>query len=284
MNVMIGHGLFPIDMKYFGPDRISVEFFFILSGYLFVASLEKYRDMPLNRALWKMTVSKVKPLFIPLVIGLISNAILNYLTSYNPLKVFRYLWYIPAMIIAFLIFTSLRILIKSDKCFWRVVASIFVVSTLLRFSGSETLFFFDYLRSALAVSLGMLLTRIPKFPNNRKWICWMILIPVAITIFVIVFLRLAKDERFYEALLDIVLYPILIYVTFNIDFHSPILNYIGGLSFGIYAFQCPARLLSETVDISAWIPFALIFVLALTEDTVKRILTYRKGKINAVGG
>ena len=92
MNVVIGHGLFPIDIQYFGPDRISVEFFFILSGFLFWSSLEKLKDLPLIEAIKKMIVSKIKPLLVPLIIGLISNAILNYITNYNPLKIFRYLF------------------------------------------------------------------------------------------------------------------------------------------------------------------------------------------------
>ena len=281
--MIIGHGLFPIDIPYFGPDRISVEFFFILSGYLFASSLEKYRKMPLKDAIWKMVTSKIKPLLVPLVIGLASNAILNYITGYNPLKLFRYLWYIPAMIIAFSIFIALRFLIKDDKRFWVTVAAIFVLSVLLRFSGSELLFFFDYLRSVLAISLGMLLTKIPRLSTKNKWINWVVLVPVAIAIFVIVFLRLAKDEKFYEALLDVVLYPILIYVTFQIDFNFSIFNYLGGLSFGMYAFQCPARLLSDTIDVNPWIPFVLIFALALIEDTAKRIIKYRKGKVKAFG-
>ena len=280
-NVIIGHGLFPIDIPYFGPDRISVEFFFILSGYLFAFSLEKYRKMPLKYAVRTMLASKIKPLLVPLIIGLVSNAILNYITGYNPLKLFRYLWYIPAMIIAFLIFIVLRFLIKSNKKFWSTVAAILVLSVLLRFSGSELLFFFDYLRSVLAISLGMLLTKIPSF-SKRKWVCWVVLVLVAITIFVIVFLGLARDSKFYEALLDIVLYPILICVTFNVNCNLHIFNYLGGLSFGMYAFQCPARLLLVTVYVNPWIPFVLIFVLALIDDAAKRIIKHQKCK--AIGG
>ena len=146
------------------------------------------------------------------------------------------------------------------------------------------LFFFDYLRSALAVSLGMLLTKIPKLPQNRKWVAWVILMPVAILIFHIVYQRLASDEKLYEALLDIVLYPILIYATFNIDFHLPVFNYIGALSFGLYAFQCPARLLANTVTVDPWIPFVLIVALTLIEDTAKRIIKHKKGRIIGVTG
>lgn len=278
MNVVIGHGLFPIDTQYFGPDRISVEFFFILSGFLFFGSLEKLKDLPLIEAIKKMIVSKMKPLLVPVIIGLISNVILNYITNYNPLKVFRYLWYIPAMMAAFLLYTILRVLIKNDKIFIFTVAGIFIVTTLLRFLGSETLFFFDYIRSPLAVGLGILIARIPKIEIKHKWLWWAMLVPIVAATFIIVFLRLAKDQRLFEAILDLVLYPILIYVTFNIDFHFGIFDYFGGLSFGIYAYQCPARLVANLGVSNRWIPFILIFVLTLFDDIIKRVHRSLKNK------
>lgn len=277
MNVVIGHGLFPINIPYFGPDRISVEFFFILSGFLFVSSMEKFRDKPIVIAIWKMTVSKIKPLFIPMVIGLISNAILNYITGYTPIKIFRYLWYIPAMMAIFLLYTALRIVIKNDKCFWCTVGLIFISSAIMRFSGSDALFLFDYVRSALAVSLGMLIAKIPAMKIKRKWILWIMITLIAATTFIIIFFRMAQDERIYEALLNLILYPILIYLTFNIDFHFPIFNYLGGLSFGIYAFQCPARLAAAFGASNKWIPFAIIIGLTLIYDLVKRIYKKVKG-------
>ncbi len=283
MNVVIGHGLFPIDIPYFGPDRVSVEFFFILSGFLFCKSLEKYKEMSLLPAVKGMLISKIKPLLVPTVIGLICNAILNYITNYNPLKVFRYLWYIPAMLAAFLLYTILRVLIKNDKIFWITVGSICFTATLLRFSGYESLFFFDYIRSAIAVSLGMLIARIPKIEFKHKVVWWIALVPVATAIFYIVFNKLATVAWFggfmgIEAILNLILYPTLIYITFNIDFHFAIFDYLGGLSFGIYAFQCPARLVANIYVDNRWIPFVLIFILAIGEDTIKRILNIYKDK------
>ena len=225
-----------------------------------------------------MIVSKMKPLLIPTIIGLISNAIYNYLTNYNPLKVFRYLWYIPAMMAAFLLYTILRVLIKNDKLFYSLLAAIFVIGACLRFFGNEALFFFDYLRSALAVALGILLGKLPKIVLKRKWVWWLILIPIVSIVFVIVFRRLAQYEKGYEALLDLVLYPILIYVSFRIEFNFPIFNYLGGLSFGLYAYQCPGRMLWGFGISDRWFVFFVIIGLALIDDTIKRIVKYIKTK------
>lgn len=277
MNVLIGHGLFPIDISYFGPDRISVEFFFVLSGYLFFNSLTKYQDMTVGKAALKMTASKIKPLLIPLVIGLISNMILNHITNYPPYKIFRYLWYIPAMLFAFLLYTVLRVLIKNDRAFWVSTLGICIFATLLRFSGPEVLFFFDYARSVSAVSLGMLLAKAStKNRIKSKWLWGALLIPVALSTFLIVFYGLAENSRMYEAILDLVLYPLLIYITFKIDFNFPLFNYLGALSFAIYAYQCPARLVYNIGVESRWMPFILIIVLAVADDAIKRIIRYKK--------
>lgn len=283
LNVVIGHGLFPVDIEYFGPDRASVEFFFVLSGFLFCKSLDKYEGMSLLPAVKGMLISKIKPILIPTIIGIVCNIILNYITKYNPFKVFRYLWYIPAMLAAFLLYTILRVLIKNEKKFWIIVGTICLIATLLRFSGNETLFFFDFIRSAIAVSLGMLVARIPKFEVKRKIVWWIALVPVAFAIFYIVFHKLATVAWFggfmgIEAILNLILYPALVYITFNIDFHFSIFNYLGALSFGIYAFQCPARLIDAIGVPSRWIPFALIFVLAIGEDAIKRIIKHFRNK------
>ena len=48
LNVVKNHGFFPEGLDYFSPGRVSVEFFFVLSGFLFVKTLDKLRDMPLQ--------------------------------------------------------------------------------------------------------------------------------------------------------------------------------------------------------------------------------------------
>lgn len=278
-NVIIGHGLFPIDIPYFGPARISVEIFFILSGFLFFTSLKKLENMRIESAVTTMLISKLKPLLVPMVIGMISNGIYNYLTDFKPVfEIFRYLWYIPAMLAIMLVYTVLRVSVKKDNLFHILIWSIFIISTLLRFSGNEALFYFDYIRSASAVSLGMLIAQLPRLKFKFKILVWIMLLPVLMGVLYIVICRLAEDSIGYEALLDLVLYPLLIYITFNIDVHVPIFNYLGSLSFGLYAFQCTARLIAYMGVPSRWIPFGFIVMAAVLEDMIKRIIKHKKEK------
>ena len=77
LNVVKSHGFFPEGLHYFSPGRVSVEFFFVLSGYLFWRTLEKLRDLPLRESLPRLVVGKLRPLLFPLVLGLICNLIYN---------------------------------------------------------------------------------------------------------------------------------------------------------------------------------------------------------------
>ena len=276
MNVLICHGFFPVEMDFFGPDRISVEFFFVLSGYLFYHLFDRLCEMKTLEAVRFTLRAKLNPLLVPLLIGMASNAVLNVLSDHKPkIEVFRYLWYIPAMLAILLLYAVLSTLIKNRKVFFIVIASLFVIATLLRFSGNRTLFFFDYIRSTSAVSLGILVAWIPKLPLRKKNLLWCVLLPLIATVFLMIFFHVAEENVGYEALLDLVLYPLLVYLTFHMDFHFVPFDILGALSFGIYAFQSPARLLDYIGTPSPWIPFGLIFVAAITEYLI-RILIVKK--------
>ena len=277
MNVLICHGYFPIELNHFGPDRISVEFFFVLSGFLFYHLLPKIREQKVHQAILFVLKTKLNPLLVPTVIGMICNLILNIITDYRPkIEVFRYLWYIPAMLAILVVYAILRVLLKSDKVFWSVVAALFVIATLLRFSGNDTLFFFDYIRSTSAVSLGILVATVPTWKVRHRWVLWLSLTAVVASVFCIIFWRLAAENRAYEALLDLLLYPLLIYLTFHVDFHFAPFHVLGALSFGIYAFQCPARLVRALGVTNPWIPFGLIFLLAIADFLARIWLMKRR--------
>ena len=273
MNVLVCHGFYPVDTEHFGPDRISIEFFFLLSGFLFYHWLPKIREMKVASAIREVFVAKFRPLLVPTVIGMACNAVLNIMSDYTPkIEVFRYLWYIPAMLITLIVYTFIYKGIRNEKVFWCVTASLFVIATLLRFSGNEALFFFDYIRSTSSISLGLLLAKIPQPKKLPMWSRWLFLAPVAVAIFLILYYQRAVYYVEYEALLDLVLYPLLIYITFSIDIHFIPFDFLGAISFGIYAYQCPARLVAFLGVPSRWIPFLLIIALTFIDYFVRLLV------------
>lgn len=279
LNVVKSHSFLPVITPYFSPGRISVEFFFILSGYLFVRTLDRLKDLPLKQSLPKLIVGKLKPLFLPLVIGLACNGVYILITREYMTGIWGYLWYVHAMIVTMIGYLALRRVIRSDKTFFYATVGICIAATLMRFSG--IFYTWGYVRGAAAISLGMLLSKLPPIQIRRRGLLWLALLPVFGIIFAIVCYSWGNVEiwggfRCVEFILDYVLYPALIYLTWNIRFHSKLLNYLGALSFGLYAFQCPADLLRALGVGNRYILFGVIVIATLLEDTGKRLLRRHK--------
>lgn len=283
LNVVKSHSLFPVSSPYFTPGRVSVEFFFVLSGFFFSRTLDRLEDLPLRESLPKLLYSKVKPLFFPLVIGVLANTVFCFISFFRTGSIFEaniwgYLWYVPAMIVSMCIYLGLRRLFKSERSFYLFVLMVFAAATILRFSG--LLYSWGYCRAFSTLSLGMLVSRLPKINIKRRGLLWLAVVPLALATFSVVALGLGNLSlggfMWMEAILDLILYPALIYFSLQIDFSFPLFNYLGALSFGLYAFQCPADLLREIGVSDVRILFAVILGATLAEDFIKRI--YRKIK------
>lgn len=279
LNVVKNHGFFPEGFDYFSPGRVSVEFFFVLSGYLFVRTLEKLAKLPLRESLPKLIVGKLKPLFFPLVIGVLSNIIYNIVAKEYFDGIWGYLWYVEAMMLVFIAYLIFNRFINGERMFIYTTLVIFTVATLMRFSG--IFYSWGYVRAFATISLGMLLAKLPEIKIKRKWIIWTLLIPVQALCFIIVCLHLGNVEWFggfmgVEFILDNLLYPALIYLSFNVSVSSRILDYLGGLSFGLYAFQCPADLLRLLGVDNRYLLLGFIVGLSIAEDLIKRLAKKKK--------
>ena len=79
-----------------------------------------------------------------------------------------------------------------------------------------------------------------------------------------------------ELILDTILYPTLIYLTFNLNFKFGLFNYLGALSFGLYAFQCPAKLARLCITNNKLVLFLIILILTVACDLAKRIAKKQK--------
>ena len=276
--VVKSHSLFVIGSPYFGPGRVCVEFFFVLSGYLFMSFLQKSKDQPIKESLSKLYKSKISPLLIPVVIGVISNIINDFICKeFNP---WGYLWYVEVMIVEMIGLIYLRKRITDDRKFTRALVIILVVSLVLKFSG--LLYSLGYVRGASSIPMGLLIAMLPKWKPKHKWLILLPLIPVFAACFCIVCYNLGNVEwfglRIPELILDNILYPALIYLSFSFEFECKFFTYLGALSFGLYAFQCPADLLRTLGVENIWILFGFILVATLLEDGIKRITKHIRNK------
>ncbi len=276
--VVKSHGLFVLRGPYFGPGRVCVEFFFVLSGYLFFSFLQKSKDESISTSLKNLFRSRFAPLAIPTCIGVISNII--YSLYEKDFSLWGYLWYVEAMFLAMIAMIILRRLIKSDTRFTLTITCVMLVALLLKFSG--LCYSWGYIRAAATLPMGILIAMLPRISKKKKWLVTALLIPVAASCFAIVCFNLGDVEwfglRILELILDNILYPALIYLTFCLDFKCKLFSYLGALSFGLYAFQCPADLIRIMGVSDRLILFGFIVAATLIEDSRKRIYKHVKNK------
>ena len=276
LNVVKNHGFFPGNIPYFSPGRISVEFFFILSGFLLLRSLDKIEDMPWYKGVWTVLYKKVKPLFVPLVIGLTGNAVHKILVNEFELFAWGYLWYVQDMLVVCVAYYLLKRLVKSEKAYMGITFGAFLIGALLL--SFTPLYSWGIFRAITSISLGMLLSKLPKIKLKRQNLLWIALAPVQIAVFTILMFSLAGKYRSVEIVLDFLLYPALIYLTFQIECKNGFFEYLGSLSFGFYAFHCVTCVPRDLGVTNVWLLFGLICVMVFTENTIKRILQYKKEK------
>ena len=115
----------------------------------------------------------------------------------------------------------------------------------------------------------MLLSLIPQFPQKYKKFVWILLTP---TLCAVLCALLFNCPRWFEAILNNLLYPAMIYLTFQTNVSNRILNYLGALSFGLYAFQSVARCFELWGVSDLWILFAIVLIPTLAENLVKNII------------
>ena len=274
MVVVHGHGLFVVRGPYFGPGSACVEFFFVLSGYLFWSFLNKNKDKSFKENITQLHKTRFLPLAIPICIGVLSNLIeALYIGEFG---IWGYLWYIEVMFIEMIALILLRKWIKSDKVFMITILGIMLIAINLKYFGP--LYSFGYVRGAATIPIGIFLASLPKI--KKKLIVIPLLVPVVIACFLIICFHWKNVEwlgyKIPELILDNILYPALIYLTFCLEFKSKFFSYLGALSFGLYAFQCPADTLRTMGVTNTYFLFGLILAATLLDDAGKRIYRHRK--------
>ena len=272
------HGYFAFKNQYFSHGYIAVEFFFILSGFYIFKTIEKQTDKPFFCGLWNVLWSRTKSLGLPFVVGLIFvvwNMILE-----GQISILGYLWYIPFMLLSFALIYSLKRLIKNNKIINIILIVIVVVSYVLLYV--PILPGWGLFRGLGGVCIGALVSQIPKinFKLKKFDFNWLITFLLFATVVVLAFLP--KTNMISEYFLVFLLFPMLIYFTSTLSFSCKLLNFLGSLSFGLYAYQCVLRVLEFYVALKQlWlflILIGLVLVGKLTEFFLKKAITKLRSK------
>ena len=190
------------------------------------------------------------------------------------ISLFGYLWYIPFMLLAFVVLYALKRIVNNEKWFIFILVSFVALSYfLLYFPVLEKWALF---RALGGVSLGALLSYIPKINIKLKkfdlnWIITFVCLAV-----VIYLAYLPKENLVSEYFLVFLLMPALIYFTSTLTVDCKFFNFLGSLSFGFYAYQCVLRVIEFYTPLAQHWLFLILVALVMLDKLVNFGYKYYK--------
>ncbi len=270
--VVYYHSFFIFKNQNFNHGYISVEFFFILSGFYLMNGIKKYDNTPLWSGMLTFTWKRIKSLGIPYAISLIF--VVWYMILDRELSFFGYMWYIPFMLLSFLIVFAVRRLIKSDKLFI-ITLSVFVIASYLILY-IPIIEGFGFCRGLGGVSLGVLISYIKKIEFKRGSFNFGYIIVAALICIIGYLAYLPKQNLISEYFLVLLLIPMLIYFTSTLKINSRILNFIGSLSFGLYAYQCILRVWEFYWQPDKYVFFIILVAISVVSRIIEILISKKK--------
>lgn len=251
--VLYYHSYVPYKSGIFADGFLAVEFFFVLSGFFLMRSIDKYSDAPLGKGLVDFLKHRFGAIALPFIIGEVFVLVFSFSNlddiSFNFL--FGYLWYVRDLFIAMTAIFILRRLIKGDRAFYITMAALsftalFVFRFIPLFAWPSGPF-----RSICAMPVGMLCALIPKFkiPGGKrgKIITGTVAAVALAAVSAVALTVIVPDSKtlLSEYLLVVLCYPALLYFASMLNVRSKFLNWLGSLSFPIYSFQCIIRVIED---------------------------------------
>jgi len=279
------HGFFPVLSDKFNGVNTAVGFFFVLSGYFFLKSMEKYKDRPLREGIVFVFWGRTKRFIVPLILAALSilycNIVFKWeLNGFNwPLS---FLWFFAAQFV----FLSLFFLAYRKTRHQRTFNIICVIVICISMSAFKVLTreLDRVARGPAMLAIGMLIAQIPKLKitltnsiaAERLTLLVNALGFAASAIAFIYLAYLPGYEIWKLHLLGGLVGPAVLYFATALPVHSRFLNLLGEFSVFIYLAQCPILLHHFHVSRDTRDQFPLLCVCAVAMFALNRIVNKTK--------
>jgi len=277
--VLYYHDYVPFKNMLFSEGYLAVEFFFVLSGFFLMRSINKYIHRPTKEGLLSFLKHRFKSIAIPFLIGEVFVLIYSFVFEISYNLFFGYLWYIRDLFIAMTCIFLLRKYIKKEKTFYIILAT----ASLISFFGFLWLPIFAWpsgpFRSGAAIPLGIFAALIPQITFKERTNTVIPLVGFIVSALgCISIIALPDKNLLLSYILVIVGYPSLMYFTNQIHFSNKFFDWLGSLSFPIYAFQCILRVIEACgFENNTWL-FVILMVLVLTYSLIMHIIKSKKAQ------
>ena len=279
------HGFFPVLSDKFNGENVSVDFFFLVSGFFFLKSIDKYLERPTAEGIRFIIWGRSKRFIVPLAISFVSICLCNLIfplefNGFNwPLS---FLWFFAAQ---FLLLSLYYVLLKRLKSITKFnVICLIVVCVCISLCTLELAQFYRVAKAPGMLALGMLVSQIPKLSIKRKdgeelKKLNLALNAVGFAICAIAFIYFAYlpgQATWKVHLLCCVICPLLIYFANALPVYSKLLNLLGEISVFIYLAQLPILFHHYLVSRDTRDQFPLLCICALAMFIINRVVNKKK--------
>ena len=267
----------------FSLAQLTVDFFFILSGFFLIRSMRKHKDGSVWVGAKELLFSRIRPMFFTLCFIVSFNAVCMLLfVREGPFEVlfeiFCYWWYVLYLMLAIGLIYLLYRLVKNEKLFGVLLVVIAIAMGVFHYFLEEREFFiyeFTYVaRTFGCLSIGMLISYIPRWKMKKFNVSILIVVLLIPTV-----LYFAYGEKVYlTRILMILLFAALVYFTSNISVEGKFFNFLGQLSMRMYlymSFVSMLRVLGLTEH-------RVLFVVDLSLAVMDLMLSYYRKKYQAL--
>ena len=281
--IIFYHNYFVVDIPIFCNANYAVDFFFVITGMYMTKTIAKYDDLPAVKGGYKLLIDRFIKLGIPLLICYVASIACNVFSQSGEMKI-HYLWFIHIMFISYLLFFILWRVFKKDKSYFYFVTYIILFfSAILRFGAMIDFgvpifnkffadsYYFDELRGLTCIPIGMFLALIPSinFKNEKKKriISWTVVIAALVFIIGTLFVSSINVtwKRIIEIIVDLVMFPAILYFAQYISFNNKVLNILGESALYLYIYQSIAALeRALNVDSGIFLFASIVIATAIT--------------------
>lgn len=283
--VLYYHGFVPYRVNGFGDGFLAVEFFFVLSGFYLIRTIDKYKDLPTKQGLKQFLKHRFASIAIPFLINEVFVLYRSFVIDPSIINFsFGFLWYIRDLFIAISVIFILRKRCSSDKKFYQTLALLSAIA----FFAFYPIWWLAWpggpFRSIASIPLGMFAALIPKLSANNQnkskgfLTKFAIVLGLLVTSLICLKITYLPKTTLLRYILVIIIYPAMIYFASCINFNCAFLNWLGSLSFLIYSFQCPLRILQHYGLTNSTHLFIILMAMVLAYSLIDNIVKLKKSK------
>ena len=283
------HGFFPVLSDKFNGVILPVDFFFVISGFFFLKSIERYRERPFCEGVRFIVWGRIKNFIVPLIIAALSIFLCNLIfpldLGFNwPLS---FLWFFAAQFVYLSLFYLLLKKVKRQYTFNVVCVIIICIS--LSASSFLTKPIDIPVRGPAMLAIGMLLSQISpvniqsKDEKMEKMLNLFVnAIGFLITAATFVYLAYLPGGEIWKIhFLCVIVCPAVLYFAVALPVYSKFLNLLGELSIFIYLGQCPILFHHYLVSQDTKEQFPILCVCVILLFVLNRIINAKRASKKA---